>query len=128
MNIEELTKLAAKHNLTSEPPMWDNMKIDPDGYVYVPQCSYLGDSLVSLADTYEGSGDFCLLIQEALRHLPALLRERESLLRVREAAEKARPAIAELLSGLDPEDRPIGLVRASRLIDAALASYKEIKQ
>jgi hypothetical protein len=63
-----------------KPPTWDGMKIedpeeDPEegGYppfgkfIYVPQCSYLGGTLISLGDDYEKSGEDCLFIQELLR-------------------------------------------------------------
>lgn len=56
--------------------VWNDMKIEPHEdqeafplgvHIYVPQCSYLGESLISLNDTYEQSGEDCLFIQELLR-------------------------------------------------------------
>jgi hypothetical protein len=52
---------------------WSDLRIEPDLeresglYVYVPQCSYLGNTLICLADTYEKSGVDCLFIQELIR-------------------------------------------------------------
>ena len=38
-------------------------------YPYVPQCSYLGNTLICMADTYENGGWDALFIQKLIRIL-----------------------------------------------------------
>lgn len=72
--IEELRALLEKAE-DIIPLEWDDRKEDDDGYVFIPQCSYLGSTLISLADTYENSGYHCDLVAESVNALPALLDE-----------------------------------------------------
>jgi len=44
---------------------WDGMRVASDGHVYVPECSHLGETLISLDDTYENSGNDCAFIAAA---------------------------------------------------------------
>jgi hypothetical protein len=60
-----------------ELPIWDGIDFDdpiseedapPLGkYVHVPQGSHLGETLITLDDDYEGSGEDCLFIQSLLK-------------------------------------------------------------
>ena len=73
--IAELRARLAKASIRL-PLEWEKLRIeDDDGeeFVFVSQGSYLGTTLINLGDTYEHSGEDCLLIQEALNALPALL-------------------------------------------------------
>lgn len=96
-DIAELRSLYARTSFAEEKaaPTWSDIKIgeDDDGaeYAWVPQCSYLGGTLIALSDTYEQSGDDCLYVQKVLAAVPALLdmAERSS---VQEAAPATAPA------------------------------------
>ena len=65
MTTDLLTKanalLEAREKITfrREPQEWSRRKVDDEGYVYIPQGSYLGDTLVMLGDTYENSAKDC---------------------------------------------------------------------
>ena len=70
---------------------------EPD-YYWLPQGAYLGMTLINLGDTYEESGEDCLLVQEAVRSLPELLDELEKLLKERDDAHgKERDGGSETL-------------------------------
>jgi hypothetical protein len=63
------------------------MKVDPDdGYVFAPQGATIGDTLIQLGDTYDGSGDDWVFIAHARTDIPALLDE---VSRLREALADA---------------------------------------
>jgi hypothetical protein len=52
---------------------WSGKKFDQDGYVHIPQGSYLGETLITLGDTYEDYQDDCLFAEEARANIPDLL-------------------------------------------------------
>ena len=54
------------------PMEWSETREREDGYPYVPQCSYLGGTLISLADTYEESEHDCAYVAFAVNNVPAL--------------------------------------------------------
>ena len=64
------------------PWKWDNLKqinVKDGSYIYVPQGSFLGNTLINLNDNYGNSGFDCLLIEDALKYLePLLLEVKES--------------------------------------------------
>lgn len=72
MKIEDQNTLDLLYWKTSftTPQTWQGLKVHQDPFethVHVPQCSHLGDTLISLDDTYEDSGWDCFFIQELLR-------------------------------------------------------------
>ena len=84
LTIEKINYLLDRIKETEEeygedfPWKWQRLdqSISEDGSkVYVPECTYLGETLIALMDTYENSGFDCLLIQEALQYLKPLLEE-----------------------------------------------------
>lgn len=52
-----------------DPPKWEDIHScdDDDWCPYVPQGSHLGDTLIVMDDTYEGSGHDAYFIQELIR-------------------------------------------------------------
>ncbi len=47
---------------------WSGRKVDSqDGYVYIPQGSHLGNTLICLGDTYENSAKDCDFISQATK-------------------------------------------------------------
>lgn len=53
-----------------DPPTWAKLSVaeeDGEKHFYVPQCSMLGETMISLADTYEQSGADCVFISELIR-------------------------------------------------------------
>ena len=46
---------------------WEDLSIDTGGWIYVPQGSKFGDTLIMLDDDYENSGDDCLFISELIK-------------------------------------------------------------
>lgn len=83
--ISELLKLikkVKKIGLTGYFPWkWEDMEFitdDPNEgtYITVPETSYLGDTGICLNnDSYEGHGEDCYLVQEAIEWLEPLLNE-----------------------------------------------------
>lgn len=76
----ELSEIKARLKALKEddPESWafDGMKVeeeDGERWVYVPECSQLGDTLIMLSDTYEGSGSHCEYVQTACQKVPLLL-------------------------------------------------------
>jgi hypothetical protein len=61
---QELRKLAEAANQDSPEWKWDGRKVDADGYVHIPECSYLVGA-ICLSDTYEGYQDHCEFIAAA---------------------------------------------------------------
>ena len=52
ITIDEIKQLDANRN--DRTWQWDGRKVDEDdGYIYHPQGSYLGSTLITLGDTYE---------------------------------------------------------------------------
>lgn len=79
---------------------WERMDIEEteDGpYVYVPECAYLGDTLIVLTDTYENSGNDCLYVQTACKEFPGAIRRIQELEAECERLEKWKN---DLLSGM----------------------------
>lgn len=64
--------LAAKHKVSNENWEWSKMTFDPDGNIYVPECSYLGPTMIALASDYENSGNDCRYVQKACEHAAEL--------------------------------------------------------
>jgi hypothetical protein len=58
---------------TALPWEWDREQRDDDPHPYVPQCSYLGDTMIALADTYEGSRQDCAYVKHAVNAYPRLV-------------------------------------------------------
>ena len=54
---------------------WDDIKIQDDGWIWVPQASYLGKTNILLGDTYEYSGEDCYYVTRACQNYPSALRE-----------------------------------------------------
>ena len=75
--VSELEALASK--ATPGPWKWDGREVDDEGYVYIPECSYLVGA-ICLADNYEGYQDDCDFMAAANPSvIRALLAEREGL-------------------------------------------------
>ena len=67
MNIEYLKKLYKETTLYKERDFdWSEMKKEKN-YVWVPQGSRLGNTLITFDDDYEGSGEDALFISELLK-------------------------------------------------------------
>lgn len=79
---------AAERAATPGPWEWDGLRVDDDGFVFVPQGSYLRDTLITLDDTYEGSGEDCRLIALARNNTPALVAALRGALRVVESLNR----------------------------------------
>ena len=75
---EELKRLRAyAEEFKDRDWTWDDMEVDDDDgdrYVYVPQGGTLGDTLITLGNTYEGSGTDCEYIQLLLKYGPMFIR------------------------------------------------------
>lgn len=78
--LEELRELAAEARLGSGE--WDRH----DGSVY--QGAMLGDSLMSLADVYEGSDRDCAYVEAACKAVPDLVAELEAVRAERDKYER----------------------------------------
>ncbi len=75
--VAELEALASK--ATPGPWEWDGREVDEEGYVYIPECSYLVGA-ICLADNYEGYHDDCDFMAAANPSvIRALLAERAEL-------------------------------------------------
>lgn len=81
--------LEMEEKATPGPLAWDGRSVDDDGYVFIGQGSYLGETLIQLADTYEGASDDCDLLAAARNHLRELC---EEVLRLRAENERLRSA------------------------------------
>lgn len=73
MNSQALERLFEKTNFCKDKklPEWDDIKIEDD-YVYIPQCSYFGGTLINMGDTYENGGFDGLFIQELIKRFKFL--------------------------------------------------------
>ena len=82
--LAELEQLAGK--ATPGPWQWDGREVEDDGYVHIPECSYLVGA-ICLADNYEGYQDDCDFMAKAnpttilalLQHVRELTKDRERL-------------------------------------------------
>ncbi len=80
VDLDALDALDA--SATEAPWAWEHRRVDSDGYVYIPQGSTLGETMIMLNDVYEGSANDCDLLAELrnkYRALSAELRHRRSL-------------------------------------------------
>lgn len=65
IGMSKIKEIESRHKgVTTSLTGWSNEKCDEDGY-RVPECSYLGDSLICLAHDYEGSNEDCLFLRNA---------------------------------------------------------------
>lgn len=73
--LAELERLRSKIRNRADDAKWewDGRKQDGDGYVFIPQCSFLSGTGIVLSDTYEGSSEDCDYIAAILNAAPALL-------------------------------------------------------
>jgi hypothetical protein len=67
---------------TSGPWGWSDAKVRDGKYVFVPQGSYLADTLIMFGDTYENGEQDAEFIAHAREDIPRLLDEIERLQRV----------------------------------------------
>src|SRR5262245_39786051 len=81
-----------KTSFHGEPLEWgDRTEDNDDGYGYIPQGSYLGDTLITLADTYENSAEDCDYIAlaantaaEIITGFQQLLKEKDGIIQTLE--------------------------------------------
>ncbi|MEK6881672.1 MAG: hypothetical protein AABY22_18780 [Nanoarchaeota archaeon] len=67
MDIEKLKKLYENSTFSENDNFdWEDLEVKED-YVYVPQGSHLGETLIVFDDNYEGSGEDALFISELLK-------------------------------------------------------------
>ena len=72
MDIEKLKKLFEDSTFSKDMKFdWegfqDRILKGGDRFIYVPQGSHLGDTLIVFEDAYEGSGEDALFISELLK-------------------------------------------------------------
>lgn len=66
--LRESIEIANK--ATEGPWTWTDQQDEENELPYVPQCSYLGDTLICLADTYENSREDCAFLAYARTMTP----------------------------------------------------------
>lgn len=66
MTNNEFKRLFEQSSFYQDSPEWRGIDKEEE-YFYVPQESYLGETLICLSDTYENSAIDCLVIQELIR-------------------------------------------------------------
>lgn len=66
--LRESIEIASK--ATKGPWTWTDQQDEENELPYVPQCSYLGDTLICLADTYENSREDCAFLAHARTMTP----------------------------------------------------------
>lgn len=66
--LRESIEIASK--ATEGPWTWTDQWSEENELPYVPQCSYLGDTLICLADTYENSREDCAFLAHARTMTP----------------------------------------------------------
>lgn len=66
--LRESIEIASK--ATDGPWTWTDQQEEENELPYVPQCSYLGDTLICLADTYENSREDCAFVSHARTMTP----------------------------------------------------------
>lgn len=68
--IESLMELT---NFYHRNWQWDNSIVNENGDINIKECSFLGDTSVSLTSTYEGSNNDLYLLQVLLENLPKII-------------------------------------------------------
>ncbi|UYZ12187.1 hypothetical protein A6764_00045 [Brevibacillus sp. WF146] len=87
---EELTAIRERaEKATPGPWLWSGAKVLNGKYMFVPQGSYLADTLITFGDTYENGGYDAEFIAHAREDIPRLLAEIE---RLRTALEEINRA------------------------------------
>lgn len=106
-DIEAIAKLLSE--ATPGPWEWDGAQYVGHGETlpYVPQGSHLGQTLISLDDTYENSRADCALVAALLNAAPALLAE---LRRLRDENERTALLVAEFAQGGELLDETVGVL------------------
>lgn len=67
MNIEKLKELFDKTTFAEDKNFeWEGLEVEKD-FVYAPQGSHLGKTLIVFDDNYEGSGNDAIFISELLK-------------------------------------------------------------
>lgn len=66
--LRESIEIAEK--ATEGPWQWTDQQNEENELPYIPQCSYLGDTLICLADTYENSREDCAFLAHARTMTP----------------------------------------------------------
>ena len=135
--LAELRKLAEAAKVDAGEWKWDGRTVDEDGYVYIPECSYLVGN-VCLSDQYEGYQDHCDFIAAAnpatiIELLDYMAAQDEALTAAREALLQCA-RMAEALKkdcGMDPESpqavRNSQYMSISYAAHAALSTIKEVQ-
>lgn len=68
-----IDRISKRHEeVVSEINSWKGERLDEDGY-YVPECSYLGNSLICLSHDYEGDDKDCMFLRHAHSDIKFLL-------------------------------------------------------
>ena len=114
--IARLKEQRAKTTFKDKKVYWEGISIDKDedGYVYVPQGSHLGDTLISLDDTYEESGEDCLYVSDVINAIPELIAEIEKL---RDGMNRIK---RQARFSIDKEHERNGLLITIDIVDSTL--------
>ncbi len=70
--LRDIIELSDK--ATPAPWEWTDESKDDDALPYVAQCAYLGDTLITLCDTYENSREDCALASRSRNLTPKMVR------------------------------------------------------
>jgi hypothetical protein len=70
--LRDIIELSDK--ATPAPWKWTDESKDDDALPYVAQCAYLGDTLITLCDTYENSREDCALASRSRNLTPKMAR------------------------------------------------------
>jgi hypothetical protein len=93
-------KRGAHTPATPLPWKWERSKRDPE---YIPQGSFLGETMIALTDTYEGSDRDCTFVERAVNAFDPLVSALERLIdnvetgsyeSTGQAVEEARAALS----------------------------------
>ena len=71
--IDEIDDLHIRSNFNGaceEDMEWDGIRVDGDGYVFVPQGSTFGNTLITTGDVYEHGGYDAMFIQKLVQAWP----------------------------------------------------------
>lgn len=67
----DLDTLYKRTNFTKKSPTWDRIKEsnypDSEPSIFIPQCSYLGNTMIMMADSCENGGEDGYFVQELIR-------------------------------------------------------------